>query len=837
MRKLLSLILLFFCITKTVSQSCFNIAAGNDTTISCVQSCLDLKVKIPDVRTTDDYQVVAIPYQPFPFINAGGVIFNPTYIDDSYSSEITLPFTFCFYGINYTKCVVGTNGILTFELSNANTFNSWLLNLGDVTTPGAIQPIPYQAGGTPNNPDLAYYPRAAIMGPYHDIDPEVTQPQPTNRRMEYIITGTSPCRKFILNYNEIPYFNCPTTIVTQQMVLYEGTGIIDIFIKSKPTTCLPTTNEGRAILGIQNWDRDKAVVVNGRNNTIWSARNEGWRFVPSGNTSLFNRVELYKKGALISTGSTTTTGNGELQAAFTNICQAEDSMSYEIKAFYQKCDNPAIETEGSDTIIVYKTLNTITANSTPILCNGTGSTITIIAPVAAGIEYSINSGATWQTSNSFNVAAGNYTILARNTASTCLTSANIIIPEPLQLNVAATTTNATCTGNDGKIILAANGGTKPYQYSIDNGITYQASNIFIVQPGNYNKIIIKDANNCIANTAAVIVLNDQMFLNTGTDTTICANQSFMLLPKTNAETSIFIWSPANGLSSSTIKNPVAAPADTILFTLVAKWGVCQRTDDILINVLRKPVVNTGNDTIICNNTIAFLNASISNLSGSVNYAWAPATNIVPPNALNAVVKPTSTQLYTLTVKDNYGCNFVVTDNITVTVRPPVVAFAGNDTIAVYGMPHQLFGSGGNNYLWSPAAKLNSPFIQNPLATLYNDAHFTVAVSNDIGCSNTDEVFIKVYRGPAYYIPNAFTPNADGLNDIFKPVAVGISITHYFRVFNRYGEIIFETTQLQKGWDGTYKGKNADAGNYIWMISGIDKDGKAMEIKGSVLLVK
>ena len=142
--------------------------------------------------------------------------------------------------------------------------------------------------------------------------------------------------------------------------------------------------------------------------------------------------------------------------------------------------------------------------------------------------------------------------------------------------------------------------------------------------------------------------------------------------------------------------------------------------------------------------------------------------------------------------NNYGCNFLVTDDVLVTMRPPVPAFAGNDTNAIYGIPHQLFSSGGKFYTWSPSTPLNNPFAQKPLATLYNDTYFSLLVTDDIGCTNTDEVFIKVYKGPTYYLPNAFTPNGDGLNDVFRAVPVGISLTNYFNVYNRFGELVFQT---------------------------------------------
>lgn len=830
MKKFLLVIFLLvsFTFPELSAQSCFNVAAGNDTIISCTQLCLDLKARIPDVRTTDDYQVVQIPYTPYPYINPLGVIFNPTYQDDRYSDTVVLPFTFCFYGQTYSKCVVGTNGVMTFDLINANTYNAYIID----------QPIPY-AGGVPNDGNVAYYPRASIMGPYHDIDPENGN-QPWNRRMEYIVQGTAPCRKFILNFYRIPYYGCndSVNVTTQQMVLYEGTGIIDIFIENKPIACGSSTNNGRAILGIQNWGQDKAVAVAGRNNSTWSAVREGWRFVPSGASSLLSRVELYKNGTLISTGTTTPLGNGELEALFSNICQPEDSMSYVVRAFYKQCDNPAVETEGSDTIIVYKTLNPLSTSITNALCNAGNGTITINSPVAANIEYSVNGGASWQTSPVFTVPAGNYTVLARIIGSQCGGSKPVTVTEPALLTSFTTAAAATCALNSGSITITAAGGTPAYQYSIDNGITYQASNVFNgLAVGNYNNIKVKDANGCIANTTALVLLNDTMRLDLGPDSTICFGSSITLLPQTNAQTDTFKWTPAAGLNYDTVKNPLASPNDTTKYYLTAKWGVCRRTDSITINILHKPIANAGNDTTICYKTNATLSGSASNLSGTVNYSWSPPDSLNNPNAASTLARIDTSRKFTLTVTDNYGCNFSVTDSMWVNMMPPLVVFAGNDTNAILGREHQLLASGGTNYVWSPAGPLNNPFIANPLAKLYNDTYFTVTVTDAIGCTDDDDVFIKVYEGPNYYLPNAFTPNGDGLNDVFRPIPVGIQSTEYFRIFNRFGELMFQTNKWLDGWNGTYKGKKATGGTYVWMIKGIDKNGKVVEMRGTVILIQ
>jgi len=328
-----------------------------------------------------------------------------------------------------------------------------------------------------------------------------------------------------------------------------------------------------------------------------------------------------------------------------------------------------------------------------------------------------------------------------------------------------------------------------------------------------------------------------MRLDLGADSTICFGTTITLIPQTNALTNSFKWTPAATLNNDTLRTPIASPTDTTKYYLTAKWGVCTRMDSVTMNVLHKPVPFAGADTTICYKTNALLQGSASNLSGSVNYAWTPADSLNTPNAATTIARMDTTRTFYLTVTDNYGCNFSVIDSMTVFMQPQLVVFAGNDTNAIINRPHQLLATGGVNYVWTPAAPLNNPFIANPLATLSHDTYFTVQVTDAIGCTDDDDVFIKVYEGPMYYLPNAFSPNGDGLNDIFFPTPVGIQSTDYFRVFNRYGQMMFETRQWMKGWDGTLKGKPAEAGTYVWMIKGIDKNGSVIEMKGTVILVK
>ncbi len=842
MQKILPVIFFLLFTISANSQTVFSFNCSRDTTISCPTVCFTLNAKTCDLRTFgagSTYSINPIsgttPGTCFaPYVDPGApgnpITLN---IDDRYSGVIPLGFNFPFFGTVFNSLIVSTNGYVSFDVSLANGFSHW--NIINGTTP---QDLP-----------STFYDRGLIMGPYHDLDP--SEPTSPTMQIKYDIVGTAPQRRFIFSFYKVPLFSgaCNTFIEnTHQIVLYESTGIIEVFINSKQIC--PGWNQGRSMIGLQDFGRTQAVMPIGRraSDPSWGSinMNESWRFVPTGGTgrSLLKRVELidFAGNVIVPFGSAVVTypGNGIIDVDFPNVCPPTDPASYIVRSVYEKFDNPAIDIIAHDTVRVLRLPATfsVTATNTNALCNGETATITVTSPIGPTYEYSID-GTTWQSSPVFTLLpAGLYTVRAREGGTFCSSSTTANITQPSPLGLTATAANTNCTNNNGSITITAGGGTPAYEYSIDNGVTYQPSNQFLnLSAGNYNDIIVRDANGCLQSLTETVALNDTMRLDLGADSAICFGSSITLIPQTNALTDTFKWTPAATLNFDTVRTPIASPRDTTKYYLTAKWGVCQRTDSITINVLHKPVAYAGSDTTICYKTNATLFGSASNLSGTVNYAWLPPDSLNTPNAASTIARIDTTRQFTLRVTDNYGCNFLVTDSVMVFMQPLLVVFAGNDTNAILGRPHQLQASGGVNYVWTPAGPLNNPFIANPLAILYNDTYFNVQVTDAIGCTDDDDVFVKVYEGPMYYLPNAFTPNGDGLNDIFRPTPVGIRSTDYFMVFNRYGAKMYETRQWMQGWDGTLKGKPASSGTYVWMIKGIDKNGAVVEMKGTVILVR
>lgn len=165
------------------------------------------------------------------------------------------------------------------------------------------------------------------------------------------------------------------------------------------------------------------------------------------------------------------------------------------------------------------------------------------------------------------------------------------------------------------------------------------------------------------------------------------------------------------------------------------------------------------------------------------------------------------------------------------------AFAGNDTIASTNQPLQLKGSGGISYEWFPGTGLSNPNIFNPVAINDMDRNYILRAFTPLGCESFDTIHIKIYDGPEIYVPRAFTPNGDGLNELLKAFAVGVKQFKSFTVYNRFGQVVFTTSVATKGWDGFFKGKAQNPGAYLWTASAIDFGGNELFKNGTVILVR
>jgi gliding motility-associated-like protein len=148
----------------------------------------------------------------------------------------------------------------------------------------------------------------------------------------------------------------------------------------------------------------------------------------------------------------------------------------------------------------------------------------------------------------------------------------------------------------------------------------------------------------------------------------------------------------------------------------------------------------------------------------------------------------------------------------------------------------LKGSGSDFFSWSPETGLNLTSVSDPIAVLDRNITYVMRTFNSTGCFDTDTINIEVFQTmPDIFVPNAFVPNSR--NNELRPKAVGITSLDYFRVFNRWGQVVFNTSQLGKGWDGRLNGVVQNSGTYVWMVSGTDFTGKKIVKRGTAILIR
>jgi gliding motility-associated-like protein len=258
---------------------------------------------------------------------------------------------------------------------------------------------------------------------------------------------------------------------------------------------------------------------------------------------------------------------------------------------------------------------------------------------------------------------------------------------------------------------------------------------------------------------------------------------------------------------------------------------------MMVNVNRAPIPDAGPDGDICYGQSYTLQGS-----GGAQFSWSPPAYLNSTVGANPTATPTLTTVYTLSVVDAIGCRSLVTDDVKVLVSKPIRVYTYPfDTIAYPGQPIPLLAaSAGITYSWSPALGLSNTNVANPVAIAGNigdDITYQVVATTDEGCKGEGYVRIKISKGPDIYVPTAFTPNGDGLNDKFTPWPVGIKAYKFFRVFNRWGQLVFSTKTQNEGWDGKMGGKEQPAGIYVWMIEGIAHDNRIFSKKGTTTLIR
>ena len=374
-----------------------------------------------------------------------------------------------------------------------------------------------------------------------------------------------------------------------------------------------------------------------------------------------------------------------------------------------------------------------------------------------------------------------------------------------------------------------------YVWSPNYNISSLSSANPLISPDTATKYYVSfsDADGCKNTDSVFVDVKPFATINLGNDTTVCSPDGFKM--NTISDALNFVWTPATYLSSSTIKNPiVTSSAPSITYTVVGNIGKCQSQDQITIKTAPTPIADAGKDTIICFGDPALLHAT----GGSI-YTWTPTQYLTASNIANPKVigLPSATQ-FKVVVSDTLGCIKTSIDSVIVSVDAIFQAYAGRDTSVVINEPVALNGTGGVTYLWQPATWLSNPTIANPIATPKENITYQLTAISKGGCKAMDEIQINVYKiAPGFYVPSGFTPNNDGNNDVIRPILMGMRSLKLFRIYNRWGQLLFTTSEKGKGWDGTFKGSQQDPGTFVWMAEGVTYLGENLKKQGTVVLLR
>jgi len=532
---------------------CPNVDAGEDVDLDCGVACVDLTATFLETGETTSYDVSSIPYAPpFPFTGGTPVSANT---DDVWSPIIPIPFDFCFFGETYSEMIIGSNGVVAFDFTQPDT------------TPNGFCQWSFE----PNEmiPDPVELFKTTIFGAYMDINPAVAG----SGQINFEVFGEAPCRTMVINFPDVPYFSCNNLIMTSQIVMYETTNVIEVYIEERSDQC-SNWNDGLAIIGIQNQDGTVGFTPPGRNTGNWQANQEAWRFTPNGASNVvFSWLDA--QGTVI--GNDTTI----------NVCPDAEVTEYTAQAVYTNCNGDVI-TE-TDTVTVTKVATfTVDVGPDQAFCDVESYDITAevdgIDPTQA--TYLWNTGETTQT---ITVTTSN-TYTCEVTFDTCTLDDSTTVEFNENPIIDLGDDFETCFENT--VILDATpsnypAGAATYEWSLDGVVIAGATDptLTVTVGGTYTAFVTVGI--CSSNDTIVISPRTDLEVSLGDDFKSCPNEPQTLTAVTSEDGVIFEWQ----LNGDTIEGETSNTLEVMLeegvmgtqvYTVIITKGECTGTDDLNI---------------------------------------------------------------------------------------------------------------------------------------------------------------------------------------------------------------------------------------------------------------
>lgn len=451
-------------------------------------------------------------------------------------------------------------------------------------------------------------------------------------------------------------------------------------------------------------------------------------------------------------------------------------------------------------------------------CFGNDGEITgIVVTGTATITYDWN-GSSSPTADLSSATNGSYTLTVTDGVGCTATSGPhsiTQIPAPTIDDSGINIVDEACGNADGSIsgiVVTGGSGTLSYDW---NGSSSTGPDLNGAAANSYT-LTVTDAAGCAA-TAGPYTINGTppVTVVASGPSTICEGQSASF---TASGATTYEWIP--GGTGSTIS---LSPSTTTSYELVGTTGPCTDTAQFTITVNPLPTAGITGDTTICEGDATTLTAA-----GSFSFEWSDAST-----GSSITVSPLTNTSYYLITSNTCGDD---TAYVNVIVNPLPNADAGPDQTIFAGGSATLDGNGGSSYLWSPSDGLSCTSCEDPVASPISSTTYIVTVTDDNGCIRSDTVEVIVDESSLLFIPNVFSPNGDGLNDILFVRGGGIE-QFQFVIYDRWGEKVFETNDLDIGWDGMFKGEEAVQGVYVYGISGRYYNGDEIDQNGNITLIR
>lgn len=482
--------------------------------------------------------------------------------------------------------------------------------------------------------------------------------------------------------------------------------------------------------------------------------------------------------------------------------------------------NVTITNTGGPTVTIGSPVN-------PTCNNGTNGTATANVTGGSGtITYSWSpSGGSAATGT--NLSGGVVYTVTVTDGNNCQATATITLTNPTAITINTTSTDATCGQADGSLTANATGGTGTLDYSWNTSPVQNTATATSVPSGNYI-VTVTDDNGCTAtatesvnNTGApTITLVSQNNLDCNGDTDGSATVS----GSGGNGTLTFSWNTTPAQTGTTATN---LPGGTYIATVTDASG-CSSSINVTIT---EPAAVTGVATSTptnCAGSTGTATVVASGGDGNYTYLWSN-------NGITSTINGLAPGVYSVTITDGNGC----TGTATTTVVTSTVANidAGTDVVIVSGTSTTLTATGGITYVWTPSDSLSCTNCSSPVANPSQTTTYYVTGTDANGCIGVDSVTVFV-EDPCgeIWVPTAFSPNGDATNEMLC-VYGGCIKNLTFQLFDRWGNMVFETTDNSLCWDGMYKGKPMNTAVLAYYLYAELDNGDVVEKKGNITLVK